>query len=88
MKTAWNYVLMFVSIPPVWLFHGPMLPGFGAGSNGSSPTDEKNSGGPGWPEPERERAKCARFPIICSGLGSSMIPAGTCSKHKEEKLEH
>jgi len=44
------------------VFHGPMLPGFGAGSNGRSPTDEKNSGRPGWPEPEREQGEVCALP--------------------------
>jgi len=33
-------------------------------------------------------AKRRGCPIIYSGLGSSITPAGTCSEHKEEKLEH
>jgi hypothetical protein len=62
MKTALNHVLMFVSIPPDWLFHGPMLPGFGAASNGRSPTDGKNSEALRWPEPEREQCEPCAFP--------------------------
>jgi hypothetical protein len=62
MKTAWNYVFMFVSIPPAWLFRGPMIRGFGAGSNGSFPTDEKNSGAPRWPEPERKQCEGDALP--------------------------
>ena len=58
MKTTWTYVFTLVPIPPAWLFHGPMLPGFGAGSNGSSPTNEKDSGAPRWPEREQYEA-CA-----------------------------
>jgi hypothetical protein len=62
MKTARTYVLMFVSIPPSWLFHAPMLAGFGAGSNGNSPTDEKNSRARRWPEPEREQCELCALP--------------------------
>ena len=62
MKTAWTYVFIFVPIPPGWLFHGPMLPGFGAGSNWSSPTDEKTSGAPKWPEREREQCEACALP--------------------------
>jgi len=62
MKTAWNSVFMFVSIPPVWSFQVPMLPGFGAGSNGSFSTDEKNSGGSKWPEREREQYEACALP--------------------------
>jgi len=32
-------------------------------------------------------AKHARCPIICSGRGSLIIPAGTFIEHEEEKLE-
>jgi hypothetical protein len=42
MKTARTYVFMFVPIPPGWLSHGPMIRGLRAGSNGSSPADEKH----------------------------------------------
>ena len=62
MKTAWTYVSMFVPMPPSWLFHGPMIPGFGAGSNGSSPTDENNSGALRWPERELEQCEASALP--------------------------
>jgi hypothetical protein len=42
MKTAGTYVFMFVPIPRSWLLHEPMIRGFGAGSNGSSPTDQND----------------------------------------------
>jgi hypothetical protein len=48
MKTARTYVFMFVPIPPGWLSHEPMIPGVRAGSNGSSPPDQKHDEGGRW----------------------------------------
>jgi hypothetical protein len=49
MKTARTYVFMFVLIPLGGLFHEPMISGFGAGSDGSSPTDQKDNERSQWP---------------------------------------
>ena len=49
MKTVRTYVFTFVPILPGWFFHEPMIPGFGAGSNGSSPTDQKDNERSQWP---------------------------------------
>jgi hypothetical protein len=62
MKTASTYVLMFVANPLGWLFPEPMVPGFGGGSNGGSPINEKNSGAPGWPERQREQCEASALP--------------------------
>ena len=48
MKTARTYVFMFLPIPPGWLSHEPMIPGLRAGSNGSSPPDEKHDDTARW----------------------------------------
>jgi hypothetical protein len=62
MKTAWTYVFMFVPMPQSWLFHEPMIPGFGVGWNGSSPTDENNSGAVRWSERELEQYEASALP--------------------------
>jgi hypothetical protein len=62
MKTAWTYVFMFVPMPSGWLSHKPMIPGFGAGPNTSSPTDENNSGALRWPERELEQCEASALP--------------------------
>jgi hypothetical protein len=48
MKTAWNYVFVFVPIPRGWCFHEPMIPGFGARSNGISPMDQQHNASARW----------------------------------------
>jgi hypothetical protein len=77
MKTAWTYLFMFVSIPPGWSFREPMIPGFGGGWNGSSPIDENNTEHRDRQNANVSNAKAPRCPIICSGHGSSIIPAET-----------
>jgi hypothetical protein len=52
MKTARTYVFVFVPIQMGWLFHEPMIRGLGAGSNGSSSTDQSDG--------ERSRAPAMR----------------------------
>jgi hypothetical protein len=49
MKTARTYLFMLVPIPTGWLFHEAMIAGFGDGSNGSSPTDQKDDERLRWP---------------------------------------
>lgn len=48
MKTARTYIFMFVPIPPGWLSHEPMIPGLRAGSNGSSPPEQKHDDAARW----------------------------------------
>jgi hypothetical protein len=62
MKTARTYVFRFVPIPTGWFFHEPMISGFGAGSNGSFPTDENNRGALRWPEHELEQCGASALP--------------------------
>ena len=62
METSRTYVFMFLPILPGWLFHGPMIPGFGAGSNASSPTDENNRGALRWPQRELEQCVASALP--------------------------
>ena len=62
MKAARTYVCMFLPIPPGWLSREPMIPGFCAGSNGSSPTDENNSGALRWPEHGLEECEAFALP--------------------------
>jgi hypothetical protein len=86
MNTAWIHVSTFVPIPPVWLFRGPMLPGFGAGSNQSSPTDQKNTGGPRWPERQQCEARALPNHLLWTWFVDN--PRRNCSEHKEEQIEH
>jgi hypothetical protein len=88
MKTAWTYVFMFVSVPPVWLFHEAMLPGFGAGSNGSSPTDDKNNGVARWPEPEREQGEACPLPNHLFWTWFVDNPCRNLKRTQGGKVEH
>jgi hypothetical protein len=49
MKTARTFVFIFVPIPRGWLFHEPIIRGFGVGSNGSSPTEPNDNERSQWP---------------------------------------
>lgn len=62
MKTARTYVFMFVPIPPGWLFHEPVVPDFGTGSNGSSPPDQKHDEKTSWRVRHRDGCQTQALP--------------------------
>src|SRR5207249_2661984 len=61
---------MFVPMPTGWLFHEPMIPGFGAGSNGSSRADQKDNERLQWRRCHRHESETQALRVICSGRGS------------------
>jgi hypothetical protein len=74
MKTARSYVFVFVLILLQQVANTRVATGFGAGSNGSSPPDQKHDDKHVGECGNGMDAKLSRCAMICSGPGSSIIP--------------
>ena len=84
MKPARNYVFVLAPILFERLAH-TRVP---VASNGSSPPDQKHEETLRCLMRHRDGCNTRLCRVTYSGPGSSITRAGTCSEHKEEKLEH